>query len=88
MNAMIWQKLLAVLVAISGFPIGLFIASLCKEELKAGLKWFKLIMIGCAIISFFALIFLHGETLLFLLLAMIFMFLLALAALIAEKCFT
>lgn len=82
---MIWQKILAILIALAGFPLGLFIAHCTKEELKPGRKWFKLILFVCVVIIFFAFMLLKDEILLFILLVIIFIFLFTLASLIAEK---
>lgn len=41
----IFKLLIGVFVLILGFPIGIFLAKITKEELKPGKKWFKLIVI-------------------------------------------
>ena len=46
--------LIGVVILLLGFPIGYYLAKITKEELKAGQKWFKLVVfisILCAIIS-------------------------------------
>jgi uncharacterized membrane protein len=39
----IWQQILIIFAAMLGIPVGIIIANICKEELKAGRKWFVLI---------------------------------------------
>jgi len=45
----IYRLLIAVFVLMLGFPIGSFLRSQTKDELKQGKKWFKLIIILCLI---------------------------------------
>ena len=79
------QIILLIVIAFSGYPIGRFIASKTQEELQAGAKWFKLIMLACLIgiiISFFLE---TGSNLLLLIASFAFIFLLALASLLYKK---
>lgn len=48
---------IGIIVLALGFPIGNFLASKTKEELRAGQLWFKLIIISCFIGAIFSLIF-------------------------------
>lgn len=41
----IYKLIIGILVLALGFPIGNFLAEKTKEELKAGQKWFKLIIL-------------------------------------------
>jgi len=46
--------LIGIIILLLGFPIGHYLAKITKEELRAGQKWFKLIVfvsILCAIAS-------------------------------------
>jgi len=79
------QIILAIVIALTGYPGGLFIAKSTKEELKAGRKWFKLIMTTSLVLIILSLILIHNQALLFLLAIFVFIFLLALAALIKAK---
>ena len=45
----IYQLLIGLLVLVLGYPLGIFLASHTKEELKSGQKWFKLIVFGSLI---------------------------------------
>ncbi|MEM4703303.1 MAG: hypothetical protein QXP53_02360 [Candidatus Pacearchaeota archaeon] len=81
----IWQYLIVGLISLSGFPVGLLIANTCKEELKPGRKWFKLIMLACLVVIVLSLFFSSGTNLLLLLAVFVFIFLLALAALIMAR---
>ncbi len=80
MNA--WQIIVAIVVALLGYPVGLLITKFTPEELKQGRKWFKLMIL----ISFLAIIIsvfiATGETLLFLASAFVFVALVALASLV------
>ena len=77
--------IISIVIALSGYPIGLFIASLTEEELKQGRKWFKLIILACfiAIIIFSFLV--KGEILFFLILSLVFIILIALASLVKSR---
>jgi|TARA_Y100000310_G_scaffold32203_1_gene30585 hypothetical protein len=39
------KLIIGILVLISAFPIGSYLAKITKEELKQGKKWFKLIIL-------------------------------------------
>lgn len=58
------QLLVATFVVLLGFPIGIILAKLTKEELKAGKKWFKILVFLAAITSIFGL-FTQNDPLLF-----------------------
>jgi len=81
----ILQLILLIVVMLSGWPVGRFIASKTTEELEAGKIWFKLICIisFIAIIASFFLI--KGENLVFLVASCFFIFLLSLASLRHKK---
>jgi preprotein translocase subunit Sss1 len=55
MNELI-KLLIATIILILGIPIGNYLASKTKEELKQGKKWFKIIVIVFSIIGFIGLI--------------------------------
>jgi len=57
----ILQLILLILIVFSGWPIGVFIASKTKEELKAGKKWFKRIMMLCFVLVIASLFILNGD---------------------------
>ena len=40
----IFELVIGILILISAFPIGSYLAKITKEELKQGKKWFKLII--------------------------------------------
>ena len=82
---MIWQNILILIIALLGFPAGLFIAKMTKEELKAGRKWFKLLAIAAAIAIIASSIFARGEAMLFLIASFVFIELIALASLIYPR---
>ena len=44
MNEMI-KLIIAILILLFGFPMGDYLAKKTKEELKAGQKWFKIIIL-------------------------------------------
>ena len=56
--------LIGILVLISGFPLGFYLAKKTKEELKEGQKWFRLIILVCLIGGTTGLI-LENDTMLF-----------------------
>lgn len=72
--------LLLIIIALLGFPIGMLIAKLTKEELQAGRKWFKLLVILSAIAVIVSILFATGKTLLMLSASFAFILLLALAS--------
>lgn len=75
------QTILVILIALSGFPIGKFIASQTKEELESGKKWFKLIIVVCMIGLISGAILIKGENLILLSASLAFIFLIAVASL-------
>lgn len=83
MNA--WQIIVTVVIALLGYPIGLLIAKFTQEELNAGRKWFKLIILISFVGIIISLFITVGETLLFLIATFLFILLLALASLIKSK---
>ena len=78
-------QILVVVIALLGYPAGLIIAHLTKEELKAGRRWFRIIAILSIIGIIISLILTRGNALLFLAASFVFIFLLALASLIKSK---
>jgi len=60
----ILKFIIGIAVLIVGFPIGIFLAKLTKEELKSGQIWFKLIILTSAIGAVVSLI-LENDVLLF-----------------------
>jgi len=77
----ILQLLLLILAVFSGWPIGLFIASKTKEELKAGRKWFKTAIASCIVLVFASILILKGDEMLLSISAFTFMLMLFSAAL-------
>jgi hypothetical protein len=79
------QIVLVIIVSLLGYPIGLLLAELTKEELKSGRSFFKIIMflsLAALVLSF---LFLKGGDLVFFIAIMIFIFLLTLASFIKTK---
>lgn len=79
------QIILLIAIAFSGYPIGRFIASKTQEELQAGAKWFKLIMLACAIGIIISLFLARENNMVLLIASFAFIFLLALASLLYKK---
>ncbi len=77
--------ILITLIALSGFPIGLLIARLTKEELQQGKKWFSLIIFACIIAIIISVIKTEKETFLFLVASFTFILLIALASLVKAR---
>lgn len=75
----------SIIIALAGYPIGLLIARFTDEELEQGRKWFKLIIFVCIIAIIISIIVAKAETLLFLVVAFVFIALLALASLVKSK---
>lgn len=71
---------LTIIIALLGYPIGLLIARLTEEELEAGRKWFKMLIIVSAIAVIISILFTTGKTLLLLSASFAFILLLALAS--------
>jgi len=57
----ILQLLLLFVIVFSGWPLGSFIASKTKEELKAGRKWFKIAMVLCFALILVSILALNGN---------------------------
>lgn len=55
---------IGILILLLGFPIGIFLAKLTKEEIKSGQIWFKLIVLF-AFLGAIAALFLRNDVLLF-----------------------
>lgn len=75
------QIVLLVIITFSGYPIGRFIASQTKEELKAGRYYFKAIMIFSFLLFLDSLLLFKSETQILLLASSTFIFLIAFASL-------
>jgi len=81
----ILQLILLIVVMLSGWPAGRFIASKTTEELEAGKIWFKLICAASLIVAFASLFIFRDENLVFLVASCFFIFLLSLASLRYKK---
>jgi len=81
---MIWQNIIAIIIALAGFPVGLLVAKMTKEELKAGRKWFWAIIILSTIGIIISIFMTKAETQLFLIASLAFILLLATASLIYQ----
>jgi len=79
------QIILLIVIAFSGYPIGRFIASKTQEELGAGAKWFRLIMLACLIGIIISLFLARENSMVLLIASFAFIFLLALASLLYKK---
>jgi len=60
----IFTLLIGVIVLVLGFPLGDFLASRTKEELKSGQKWFKMIVWISLICGFIGLL-IRNDTIMF-----------------------
>jgi len=74
------QIILAIIVALLGYPVGLLIAKSTKEELKKGRKWFKLIMIASLLIMILSFLNETGTLLIFIETIFMFIFLMSFAS--------
>lgn len=45
------QNLLYTLILLAGFPAGYLLAWLCRDELKAGKKWFFMLAVVCLVMA-------------------------------------
>jgi len=81
----ILQLILLIIVMLSGWPAGRFIASKTTEELEAGKIWFKLICIVSFVAMLLSFFLIKGDTLVFLVASCFFIFLLSLASLMYKK---
>ncbi len=79
------QIILIFLVSLSGYPWGLLLANLTKEELKSGRLFFKIILVLSILAIIISLFFLKAENLILFIAIMIFIFLLTLASFIKSK---
>ncbi len=79
------QEIVAIVIALLGYPIGLLIARYTREELAQGRKWFRIIMLACLIVMALAFIFTWGNTLLFLVSSLTFIILVSLASLVKSR---
>jgi len=75
------QLILLVVTVLLGYPIGRFIASNTKEELKAGKIWFKLIMWACIFGMIISIIMFKKDDLLSLLMSFAFIYIIAFVSL-------
>jgi hypothetical protein len=79
------NEIIAIIIALAGFPVGLLIAKSTKEELKSGRLLFK-ILISLAVVGIIiSLIFAQGEAMLFLAASSVFIMLLAIASLVYAR---
>lgn len=53
----IYRILIGIIVLITGYFLGGFLAKITKEELKQGRKWFKLIILVCVVGSILSLVY-------------------------------
>jgi len=79
------QLILLIIVMLSGWPIGRFIASKTEEELKEGKKWFKLICLVSLIAIIIGIFLLKEDELVFMIASCFFVFLLSLTSLVYKK---
>ena len=79
------QIILTLIIALAGYPAGLLIAHLTKEELKQGRRWFLAIIAISIIAIVISLLFLTGDSLFFMISALIFIALISLASIIMSK---
>ena len=77
--------IISIAIALLGYPIGLLIAKYTEEELRAGRKWFQLLIVACFITIIILSFLVKGENLFFLILGLVFIILLSLASLIKSK---
>lgn len=79
------QIILVIIVSLLGYPLGLLLADLTKEELKSGRPLFKIIMIISLLAVIISIFFLKGANLLLFIAVMVFIFLMTLASFIKTK---
>jgi len=79
------QTIMIVILAISGFPLGIFLSNHIKEELKQGKPFFVIILILSIIGMILSLIFAKSDTLVFLLSALVFVFLMFLVCFLKAR---
>lgn len=80
-----WQIIIAIVVALLGYPVGLLIAKYTSEELRQGRKWFFAIIVACIIAIILSLIFFQDDAPIFLIAVFVFIALLSLASLIKSR---
>jgi hypothetical protein len=76
------QMVMIAILAISGFPLGIFLSNYIKEELKQGRRWFAMIIVLSIIGMILSLILAKSDALVFLLASLVFIFLMFLACFI------
>lgn len=79
------KEIISIIIALLGFPIGLVIARLTREELKPGKVWFMILAIAAAIAVVASAIFIKGETMPLMIAGFVFIMLLAIAALLGAR---
>lgn len=72
-------------IALAGFPLGLLLRHLTKEELNQGKVWFKLIILVCILVLIASFFLFEKETLVLLCTSFIFIILLTLPSAIKFK---
>jgi hypothetical protein len=83
MNAL--QIIIIIIIALSGYPIGLLLAYFTKEELKSGRVFFKLIITTSVLAIIITAIFAKSQNSFFLLSMYVFIFLIVLASFVMSK---
>lgn len=73
--------ILSIVVTLAGFPLGILIKKLTKDEQKTGRKYFKLLVLACVVGIILTLFFVR-DNLLFAIEILVFIFLVALASLV------
>lgn len=73
------QIIAVIILMLSGYPLGLMLAYLTKEELKQGKFFFKILMALSLLALIISLFFLEKENLIFFIAVMTFIFLITLA---------
>lgn len=79
------QLFLLIVITLSGWPVGRFIASKTSEELQAGRRWFRLIMLASFIGIIISLLLGEGDRMVLLTASFAFIFLLTLASFLYKK---
>lgn len=81
----ILQIILLAITILLGYPVGRFIASQTKEELKEGKIYFQAIMLVCFVMLIASLLMVKGDNLILSLSSFAFIFLIAFASLTYKK---
>jgi FtsH-binding integral membrane protein len=79
------QLIMTAILSISGFPLGFFLSKYIKEELKQGKPFFVLIIVLSIIGMILSLILVKSDALIFLISALVFVFLLFLACFLKAR---